>query len=333
MLAIPVFTHKQKLNGPRPIDLSKDVRQVLTLLDASFGPMLGGQGRRLVSDRVSLTYGPAFGLKLSMFTRGFKPGFVWEENGRVIGNVTLLESQMAKRYLVANVAVHPDHRRRGIARALMRETIDHVDNLHGNSVLLQVESTNEAAIDLYLTLGFDILGTMGLWESTAGRLRTIQKDQNGGINVRPLRSSEWSTAFKLDQATVKPDLSWPTPLDSDFYKVTLWRRINDLLNGRKSETWVTDTRSQNDGKWRLTGLANLSTEWGRPYLLRIRTVPSWRGRLERSLFASVLHRFLYRRGNKVKISHPVDDEIMNQLLQEANFILRRKLTMMRLSLL
>ena len=110
MLAAPVTADNSVSSGPRPINLGKDVRPVLALLNTSFGPLRDRDGR-VVSDRFSLSQSAPFARRLSMMSRGFIPGFVWEESGRIVGNVTLLESPIFGRYLVANVAVHPDYRR------------------------------------------------------------------------------------------------------------------------------------------------------------------------------------------------------------------------------
>ena len=47
-------------------------------------------------------------------------GYVWVEGERIVGNVSLIvfHHQRHKLNMVANVAVHPDFRHRGIARAL-----------------------------------------------------------------------------------------------------------------------------------------------------------------------------------------------------------------------
>jgi len=48
------------------------------------------------------------------------PGFVWEQDGQVVGNVSMIPFIRGdkKTYVIANVAVQEAYRRRGIARAL-----------------------------------------------------------------------------------------------------------------------------------------------------------------------------------------------------------------------
>ncbi len=53
---------------------------------------------------------------------------------------------------IANVAVHPNHRRRGIARALVNAAIEQGRSL--SRLTLEVRESNAAAIALYQSLGF-----------------------------------------------------------------------------------------------------------------------------------------------------------------------------------
>jgi hypothetical protein len=54
--------------------------------------------------------------------------------------------------------------------------------------------------------------------------------------------------------------------------------------------------------------------------------------LERPLLAKLMRRLQYLPRRNVQIDHPDDDELVNSLLQEANFQPRRTLTHMRLDL-
>ncbi len=53
---------------------------------------------------------------------------------------------------IANVAVHPSHRRRGIARELVAAAIEQGSSL--SRLTLEVRESNTAAIALYRSLGF-----------------------------------------------------------------------------------------------------------------------------------------------------------------------------------
>ena len=70
-----------------------------------------------------------------------------------VGSQTVLdESDMM------NVAVHPDHRRRGIAESLVTALCDSLKQKGSSSLTLEVRSSNLGAIALYEKLGFTQVG-------------------------------------------------------------------------------------------------------------------------------------------------------------------------------
>jgi ribosomal-protein-alanine N-acetyltransferase len=57
-----------------------------------------------------------------------------------------------------NVAVHPEHRRRGIARALIEALVVALRERESSCLTLEVRASNEPAIALYSDLGFGEVG-------------------------------------------------------------------------------------------------------------------------------------------------------------------------------
>lgn len=57
-----------------------------------------------------------------------------------------------------NVAVHPDHRRQGIARLLIEDLAEKLKGLDSHCLTLEVRVSNEPAIALYAELGFSEVG-------------------------------------------------------------------------------------------------------------------------------------------------------------------------------
>ena len=81
---------------------------------------------------------------------------VAEEEGEVagyIGSQTVMdESDMM------NVAVHPDHRRKGIAEALVLSLVEELKQKGSRCLTLEVRASNAPAIALYEKLGFSQIG-------------------------------------------------------------------------------------------------------------------------------------------------------------------------------
>ena len=57
-----------------------------------------------------------------------------------------------------NVAVHPDHRRKGYAEALVLALIEELKKQGNTSLALEVRASNEPAKALYEKLGFSLVG-------------------------------------------------------------------------------------------------------------------------------------------------------------------------------
>ncbi len=321
-------TQRRSLGGARPINLSKDIPQVLALLEVVFGENLRNEGH--VAGGVGLDTSLPFLYRFNMGATRLSPGFVWEENGRIVGNATLIRTKVRDRYLVVNVSVHPDFRRRGIARRLMEAILEQVQGEGGRFALLQVVKDNLPAIDLYKSLGFQVLGSVTSWYSSVSRVRSIPAavEEQPLPSIQELKRAEWQAAYRLDQRCLRPELNWPEPLPLDAYKMGWWRGFSNMMNGRQAETWVT-RNAQNQ----LTSLAQILSEWGRLHTVHLRIDPDWWGELERPLLAKVTRRLKYLGQRNVRLDHIDDHEEMNELLQAANFNPKRTLTHMRLEVM
>ncbi len=313
--------------GLRPIDVARDVPQIVDLLKLVFGTALELDDSQLLGDDVGIQISNMF-YRMNPATSRLANGFVWVADGRIVGNVTLLSTKAWDRYLVANVAVHPTYRRQGIARTMMEAVTTHVRARGGRDILLQVVKDNFSAIDLHRSLGYIRVGDMSTWHTSASRLRRLEAAGNDmAVDIRPLPGNRWRDAYALDTACVPADLNWPEPLRSDAYRQALWQRLGDMINSRMLETWVTTGASE-----RLTGLMSLSGQWGRSHMVVLRVHPDYAGQLERPLLAKAIRRLQQLSRRNVRIDHPDEDTVTNSLLAEANFAVQRTLTHMRLDL-
>ncbi|MCB8838821.1 GNAT family N-acetyltransferase [Aurantimonas sp. VKM B-3413] len=85
-----------------------------------------------------------------------------EAGGRILGTAQLSTDtppNQPHRADVSKVLVHPEHRRRGIARALMA-AIDAYSVEMGRRLLTLDTRTGDAAEPLYRSLGFQVVGTI-----------------------------------------------------------------------------------------------------------------------------------------------------------------------------
>ncbi len=162
MVAQVAGRSKSEFKGARPFDPGRDMASVARLLEEAFRPdnSFPFSGipwlRELGIAFWTLSYAPAF--------PSTTIGFVWVEDGQVVGNVTLNPDEgRLDRYLITNVAVKPSYRRQGIARALMESALAHLRSMHVKTAVLNVRPNNPGAIKLYQDLGFKEIETRGDW--------------------------------------------------------------------------------------------------------------------------------------------------------------------------
>ena len=170
-------------------------------------------------------------------------GYVWEENSRVVANLSLVPffHQGRRIDLIANVAVYPEYRRRGIARALTSQALEKSRKRLASATWLQVRQENQAAIDLYSGLGFESRALRTTWVATPD---SLQGHYLSGFCVTNRYRRDWSKQrLWLDQ-NYPPALRWYFPLKMNAMSPGPWSYAYRLLNDLNIRHWAVN----NDGK-------------------------------------------------------------------------------------
>ena len=131
-ITTPILAQTPQL---RPLNILHDLPGVADLVEKCFADTMDAEGRRYLQqmrhagqDNVFMRWAANAADTVSLPLSGY----VWEENDEIIGNVSLIPYRDKKKkiFLIANVAVRQDHRRRGIGRALtdaaMRLSLIHI---------------------------------------------------------------------------------------------------------------------------------------------------------------------------------------------------------------
>ncbi len=117
-------------------------------------------------------------------------GWVWEVEGRPIALVAATPlSRWPRRYLLANIVVHPAHRGRGIGRHLVEQALTYIRQRHGQA-WLEVERDNHRAQRFYARLGFRYADERTSW-TFALDVRPWRKASTP-VRVRSLQRRDWS---------------------------------------------------------------------------------------------------------------------------------------------
>jgi len=134
-------------------------------------------------------------------------GYVWEEGGEIIGNASLVPFRYkGKRiFLIANIAVHPNFRRRGIARDLTERAMQHARLRNADSIWLHVRDDNPGAVKLYEQLGFTERTCRTTWQSTPD-IVTKEQTQDFIITKRPARF--WPQQHAWLERIFSDEIAW-----------------------------------------------------------------------------------------------------------------------------
>ncbi|MFM8322065.1 MAG: N-acetyltransferase family protein [Chloroflexota bacterium] len=142
----------------RPFDPRRDLAGVADVIEASFSDTLEPDGRDYLLRMRSAADSQAWSSWFATveWAHPAMYGFVWVEDERIIGNVSLIPYYQKGRrfFLIANVAVQPDQRRRGIGRKLTSQAVEYARQHGSLSTWLHVRDDNPPAIQLYTGLGF-----------------------------------------------------------------------------------------------------------------------------------------------------------------------------------
>ncbi|MCO6450519.1 MAG: GNAT family N-acetyltransferase [Caldilineales bacterium] len=270
--------------GIRQIDLHRDLGAIADLIDEAFSSELDAAGRSSLRDmRTMARLGPLIYLMAPPGSggSGFFRGFVWEEDGQIVGNVTIQQVDgYGRRWMLANVAVKEGYRGRGIGRALMEQAINRIRQIDGEWAILQVRRNNDIARSLYDHLGFSEV-------VTEVQLRTRMTPPASSLplpddlSLEPLYYNDWKKVSHLLRNSL-PELArwWHPDRNSNF------RSSSDSTIGR---LWGQLTgggyRRRLGAFWRneLLGVLDVDTRPRGDHRLDLLLHPHVRGQWEASL--------------------------------------------------
>lgn len=234
----------------RAIELRRDLASIADLIDLCFADHMDAEGRDYIRHVRQIARGLG-----NYFTEGTTPensqlpfhGYVWEENGTIIGNLTLIQVRKIDRrtYLIANVAVHPDWRGRGIGRLLTERAIAHVRAHGGQKIHLQVRVDNPSAVHIYQDLGFEELARRTTWVPGKAPLSVPESSNKNLVTKR--RREEWAQQKEWLRTIYPYNLTWNLPFSMERLKPGFWNWFSVFLNGGNIRGWSVLKNGMNIG--------------------------------------------------------------------------------------
>lgn len=333
----------------RPVSIRRDLDQIADLLEMAFADERSRAHGSAAGFGLLQGYGPLIAL-LSPFSPSLREcftGYVWEVNGRIVGNASVNRLKgAADVWIIGNVGVHSDFRRRGIARQLTARAIEHAREEGARMVVLDVREENTPALTLYTSMGFgpagghvelltsrvDTLRLGGSGWSSAGGASTEgspEGDAAAQLELEPLRRHDWEAVALLASACEEGLAAIANPWVEADFKPGPIGRLAWLLGG-----WFLGQTSADVGAWaggRLVAWAALRPErLSDGHRVHLRVLPPWQGRAEEALLAWLLDRLGRGSAGPLAAQIPLSDRAASALLEGAGF--RRGTALLRLAI-
>ena len=322
-------------DGVRPVDLRSDLRPLADLIELVFADSMDSYGRSAVREMRFLSqmgYGLKLIARLNELALGISLGFVYVRDGKLVGNVSVYPANypaaLGETWILANVAVHPEYRRSGMAHELIAASLEMIRRRGGRRVILQVNYDNEPALRLYERQGFIFERAWRVWRRSG--LLQAPYSRADGIHITRRRPSEWRAEYALAKAA-RPNsrggLGWLKPLHPGAFRTSLWKLLRDLVSLNSLERLV--IRDDATAELLASCWLESAVSFGniRAWLF---TAPQIDHQpLAQALLGNLVSR--YSRSTIV-VEHPRDDEVVGDLLARHHFKVNRDLWHMRLDL-
>jgi ribosomal protein S18 acetylase RimI-like enzyme len=214
--------------GLRPFDIGKDLRPVAELIADAFAHELDPNGNAALREMRIMSHVGGF---LKLLNRGtgefddFFGGFVWQEEDRVVGNVTVQRMDSnGNRWQIANVAVAPPYRGKGIASRLMRKALDHIVENGGQWAVLQVYERNSIARHLYDRLGFEVMGgNVDLYLAKVPKVTEYPRMPN----FYSFANDQWQALYDLANRQYSAQVQWWRSLRRTDFQLTFEQQLSE----------------------------------------------------------------------------------------------------------
>jgi ribosomal protein S18 acetylase RimI-like enzyme len=227
----------------RAIDLARDLDPVADLIELCFPIHQDPDGQTYIQEmrkaaREMRLIGWLAGLSEQYL--GQSTGFVWVENGQIVGNLSLIPLNKNGRriYLIANVAVHPEHRRRGIARRLTQKALSFLARQNESQVWLQVRDDNPAAIGLYTSLGFSEQASRTTWRIRPRDFNPAGVPTGAALSVRRWARCDWSLHQTWLEEAYPHNIQWNLPVHFQRFSPGIFQAVSNYLDGTKLKSWT-----------------------------------------------------------------------------------------------
>jgi ribosomal protein S18 acetylase RimI-like enzyme len=245
MASIPLPARADAHPHLRALNPLRDLPQVADLIEICFRQNMDRDGEEYVREmRRASAEDPWTRWANNAWEGASMPlnGFIWEEGGKIVGNTSLIgfRHQGKKITMIANVAVHPDYRHRGIARATLERAMDHARSHGAHELWLNVRDDNPDALDLYADVGFREITRRTQWTLSDGFIPLA----SDAFQVSARQARHWSLQREWLALCHPDEISWYRSWNFNGLAPGIWNWLYLLFVDINLKQWVATQHDQ-----------------------------------------------------------------------------------------
>jgi len=257
MTTVPLQARSSSSGHVRPLNVLRDLSRVADLIELCFASSMDNEGQSYVRQMRRASRDVSFMRWASNAVESASlplSGFVWEQDGRIIGNTSLVPFRQAGKkriYLIANVATHPDYRRRGIARALTEQAVQSARQRGADEIWLHVREDNPGAVQMYSDLGFKELARRTTWRASREgyfATDTTPRSPAPGLPIVTKRHPRfWPQQLEWLNRLHPDELGWYRSMNWNSLKPGFWNWFYRLFVEFDLQQWAVQKNGELQG--------------------------------------------------------------------------------------
>jgi len=316
----PLAAPPHSRSGLRRVHLARDLPAIADLIEIAYQDELALMGSNLVERlRQLAAMAPLMGL-VDRFT-DILDGYVWTEDGELVGNLTLGGGRTTRGipirggWTISNVAVLPAYRGRGIAGKLVDAALLHMRTIGARCVLLQVRSDNAPALALYRHRGFAVYDTITELRLQRRCLRpaVLKPDPR----IEPVRPRDVKSLVQLARQNQPSLLRSLGRIRRSDLGLALWQQL-----ARRAAAWLglpAPSILVAHANGQIAAYARLASMGSRMLHLELGLAPGQDQELIRSLVATILASTGITRWSQVLVKVPAKEAAARAALKALGF--------------
>ncbi|MBT3322455.1 MAG: GNAT family N-acetyltransferase [Anaerolineae bacterium] len=228
---------QKSVHKMRSLNILHDLPKVADLVELCFKKNMDNEGRSYLQQMRSASRkpGPLSWASNPMPLRGY----IWGNQKEIVGNISIIPFRRAKKniFLLANIAVHPEFRRQGIARALTQKGIEDAEKYGAISTWLHVEKDNFGAIELYKELGFQPHSERTTWLLDR-KNPPLQK--NISIYITSRQAEFWAEQNRWIDEAYPREIRWYRMPDFEIFRPGIMSWLYRIFVEYDIKQWVVE---------------------------------------------------------------------------------------------